>query len=62
MQAMCPICRHSQRSSIDENLRAGQDLRSLIAGSRRAHPSASVASLLALCTRSSPGHRRRART
>jgi hypothetical protein len=29
MQSMCPICRHSQRSSIDESLRAGRDLRSL---------------------------------
>jgi hypothetical protein len=26
---MCPISRHSQRPSIDENLRAGRDLRTL---------------------------------
>jgi hypothetical protein len=29
MQSMCPICRHSQRSSIDESLRAGRELRTL---------------------------------
>jgi hypothetical protein len=29
MQSMCPICRHSQRCAIDENLRAGGDLRPL---------------------------------
>jgi hypothetical protein len=29
MQSMCAICRHSQRTSIDENLRAGRDLRTL---------------------------------
>jgi hypothetical protein len=29
MQSMCPICRHSQRPSIDESLRAGRELRSL---------------------------------
>jgi hypothetical protein len=27
--AMCPICRHSQRASIDEHLHAGRDLRTL---------------------------------
>jgi hypothetical protein len=27
--AMCPICRHSQRASIDEHLQAGRDLRTL---------------------------------
>jgi hypothetical protein len=30
MQSMCPICRHSQRSAIDEHLRAGRELRSLV--------------------------------
>jgi hypothetical protein len=29
MQSMCPICRHSQRSSIDESLRAGRELHTL---------------------------------
>jgi hypothetical protein len=29
MYSMCPICRHSQRTSIDESLRAGRDLRTL---------------------------------
>jgi hypothetical protein len=29
MQSMCPICHHSQRSSIDESLRSGGDLRPL---------------------------------
>ena len=27
MQSMCPICRHSQRTLIDERLRAGHHLR-----------------------------------
>ena len=29
MQAICLVCRHSQRAVIDQSLRAGQDLRSL---------------------------------
>jgi hypothetical protein len=29
MQALCPICQHSQRTSIDESLRAGRELRTL---------------------------------
>ena len=29
MQPMCAICRHSQRQTIDQNLRAGRDLRTL---------------------------------
>ena len=29
MYSMCSICRHSQRTSIDESLRAGGDVRSV---------------------------------
>ena len=29
MQAMCAICRHSQRQTIDRDLRAGRELRPL---------------------------------
>jgi hypothetical protein len=31
MQATCPVCRHSQRESIDEGLRAGQTVGALVA-------------------------------
>jgi hypothetical protein len=29
MDGVCPICRHSQRTSIDERLRASRELRPL---------------------------------
>jgi hypothetical protein len=51
MQAMCSVCRHSQCSRIDQDLRAGWDLRSLSdefglrTGSLRHHRDEHVAGL-----------------